>query len=256
MADKDAGTPRVFLIRHGQTEWTINGRWTGTTELDLTATGREQVLATGPILIGPGKLLDPAKLAEVFVSPRSRAQQTADLLFSDLQAQGLASHVNFTTTEALAEWNYGAYEGLTTHQIYARREEKGLDSQRPWNIWTDGCEGGEYEGIPSARNPDHDMLRQWDRSADAVTARLDVLISAIRDMQAPSMHGEKAADVVLISHGHLLRALVKRWLHLPMETALSLMHEPGGIGILSYQHHNVQEPALLVGMAFPSRDRA
>ncbi|KAL8953795.1 MAG: hypothetical protein Q9222_000360 [Ikaeria aurantiellina] len=219
----------------GQTEWTANGRWTGTTELDLTTVGREQVLATGPMLIGPGKLIDPAKLAQVLVSPRKRALQTADLLFSDMRAQGLASHIEFTTTESLAEWNYGAYEGMVTHQIHARRQEQGLDAHRPWNIWTDGCEGGE--------------------SADAVTARLDALISAIRDVQAPNMHGEKAADVLLISHGHLLRALVKRWLQFPMGTSLSLMHEPGGIGILSYQHHNVHEPALLVGMAFPLRDQ-
>ena len=46
------------------------------------------------------------------------------------------------------------------------------------------------------------------------------------------MHGEKACDVVLISHGHLLRAFVKRWLKLPMDMPLSLMLEPGGIGVL------------------------
>lgn len=92
------------------------------------------------------------------------------------------------------------------------------------------------------------------------------------------MHGEPGpADVVLVAHGHILRAFVKRWLGHPLDFPLSLMLEPGAIGILryihlhtstypdsrvlvlltfffrySYEHHNIKEPALLAGMAFPS----
>lgn len=51
MADKDAGTPRVFIYRHGETEWTKNGRYTGTTDLPLTAAGETQVLASGKLVV-------------------------------------------------------------------------------------------------------------------------------------------------------------------------------------------------------------
>ena len=65
------------------------------------------------------------------------------------------------------------------------------------------------------------------------------------------MHGEKPADVLLVTHGHLLQAFAKRWLKYPMETPLAMMMEPGGIGILSYQHHHsIDEPAFLLGMGF------
>ncbi|KAF2138270.1 uncharacterized protein K452DRAFT_234340 [Aplosporella prunicola CBS 121167] len=226
MSDKDAGTPRVYLARHGETEWTKNGRYTGTTDLLLTPVGEAQVLASGRLLVGPAHLIDPSKLAHVFVSPRTRAQQTFDLLFGKGALQD-----RVTTTEGLAEWDYGAYEGLLTKEIRARRKDKGLDQERPWDIWRDGCEDGE--------------------SAQQVTDRLDALIKQIREIQAPNMHGEKPADVVLVAHGHLLRAFTKRWLGYPMDFPLSMMMEPGGIGILSYQHHNVDEPAFLLGMALP-----
>lgn len=72
------------------------------------------------------------------------------------------------------------------------------------------------------------------RSPNAVAARIDALISKIRDIQAPNMYGEKGSDVVLLSHGHCLRAFVKRWLGYPIDMPISLMLEPGGIGILRY----------------------
>ena len=164
MKDKDSGTPRVFLIRHGrrpnpstttqrtsltlqsiqgQTEWSRNGRYTGDTELDLTAEGREQVLASAQVVVGPGNLIDRDNLAEVFVSPRQRAQQTFHLLFGEKLSRAPAGEIQVTTTSELAEWDYGAYEGLTTQEIQALRREHGLDSGKQWNIWEDGCEDGE-----------------------------------------------------------------------------------------------------------------
>lgn len=65
------------------------------------------------------------------------------------------------------------------------------------------------------------------------------------------MHGESPCDVLLVAHGHLLRAFVKRWLRYPMGFPLSMMLEPGGVGALSYQHHSIDEPAALVGIGFP-----
>ena len=145
MPDKDASTPRVFLARHGETEWSVSGRYTGTTDIPLTVHGEGQVLATGRTLVGAGKLLPPAKLARVFISPMSRAQKTFDLLFCDAEAdrETLRSDDRVTTTDALREWNYGDYEGLLTNEIKAKRKERGLDAERPWDIWRDGCENGE-----------------------------------------------------------------------------------------------------------------
>ena len=70
------------------------------------------------------------------------------------------------------------------------------------------------------------------RTPKEVTARLDSLIKEIHAIQGPYMHGEKDCNVILVAHGHILRAFVKRWLKYPLDMPLSLMLEPGGIGIL------------------------
>ncbi|KAL9614272.1 MAG: hypothetical protein Q9167_001228 [Letrouitia subvulpina] len=179
MSDLDATTPRVFLARHvwiicatpGETEWTKNGRYTGTTDLELTPGGISQVRAVGTQLVGPGKLIDLARVAR-----------------------------------DIAEWDYGDYEGLVVREIRARRKEKELDQEREWDIWKDGCEGGE--------------------SAQQVTARLDRLVAQIREIQAPYMNGEKPVDVVLVAHGLILRAFVKRWLKYPLDNPLPMMLSP------------------------------
>ncbi|RMD41083.1 hypothetical protein DV735_g4031, partial [Chaetothyriales sp. CBS 134920] len=196
MADKDNSTPRVYLFRHGETEWTISGRYTGVSEIPLTANGEQQVLSTGRVVVGAGKLVDPARLARVFVSPRKRARTTKVQVTADI-----------------SEWGYGAYEGLLTAQIREARRAQGLDAQ--------------------------------------VAERLDRLIATIRAIQGPNMHGEAAADVVLVAHGHILRAFVKRWLGYPMEMPLNLMMSPGAVAVLSYSHHRVDEPALMMGVSLP-----
>ncbi|KAJ5713241.1 uncharacterized protein N7483_010422 [Penicillium malachiteum] len=232
LADQDAGTPRVFLYRHGQTEWTKNGRYTGTTDLSLTAHGEKQVLSSGKIIVGAGKLIDPTNLARVYISPRTRAKETFELAFGEAERQVLNEAQKVSENEErIREWTYGLYEGMITKDIRALRKERGLDTERPWDIWRDGCEEGE--------------------SAQEVTARIDSLIAEIRGIQKDSMNGEGSADVVLVSHGHFLRAFTKRWLGYPMEFPLALMLDPGAVGVLSYQHHNIGEPAMLVGYGFP-----
>jgi len=77
------------------------------------------------------------------------------------------------------------------------------------------------------------------RSAQQVTDRLDGLIQKIYDIQRPNLNGEEPADVVLVAHGHILRAFVKRWLIYPMERPLGLMMSPGAIGILRYDTRSV-----------------
>ena len=109
----------VYLIRHGETEWSLNGRHTSTTDLPLTANGRRLA-----------ELLRPA-LAEhtfalVLVSPLQRARETCALA-------GLADKASIEPD--LVEWNYGTYEGLTSAQI---------NETRPgWLLFRDGCPGGE-----------------------------------------------------------------------------------------------------------------
>lgn len=65
------------------------------------------------------------------------------------------------------------------------------------------------------------------------------------------MHGDGRADVLLVAHGHILRAFAKRWLGVAMEAPLSMVLEAGAVGVLSYQHGNVEEPAVLLGVGFP-----
>ncbi|CDM33689.1 hypothetical protein DTO013E5_1462 [Penicillium roqueforti] len=234
MPDKDSSTPRVFLYRHGQTEWSKNGRYTGITELELTQDGVNQVNASGKMIVGSGKLIDPAKLAHVYISPRRRAIQTFEIAFSDADKQALNDAHKVSETARLAEWDYGLYEGLLTKEIRALRKEHGLDTESEWDIWRDGCENGE--------------------SAQQVTDRLDNLIQEIRAIQKDNMHGENPSDILLVAHGHLLRAFTKRWLGYPMEFPLSLMLDPGAVGVLSYQHHSIDEPAMLVGYGFPLQE--
>lgn len=106
----------------------------------MTENGRNQSRGTGKMLVGPGKLIDPSKLAHVFCSPRQRAVDTLDLLLDTEWKSKLESESKITVTEEITEWDYGAYEGLTPSQIKARRQEQGLGK---WNIWTEGCEAGE-----------------------------------------------------------------------------------------------------------------
>ncbi|KJY01780.1 phosphoglycerate mutase family protein [Zymoseptoria brevis] len=223
MPDKDASTPRVFILRHGETEWSKSGQYTGKTDIPLTSHGEAQVTATGRMAYGPGKLIDPAKVAKVYLSPRRRAIKTYELLSGRTEG--------YEIEEGLAEWDYGEYEGIKTDQIRAKRKAKGLDTEKPWDIWRDGCEGGE--------------------SPAQVTSRIDAIISTIRAFHAEHMTSSEPKDVIIVAHGHLTRAFAKRWLGYPLEFPLSLMMEPGGVGILSYQHHSIDEPAMLLGIGFP-----
>jgi probable phosphoglycerate mutase len=103
-----------------------------------------------------------------------------------------------------------------------------------WQIWRDGCEG------PGGQ------------SAAQVAARLDRLISQIVSTQKDAMMNKSSCDIVVVAHGHILRAFVKRWLDFPLDAKLRLMLEPGGVCGLSYDHADVEQRAVLVGMSFPT----
>ena len=118
---------RLFLIRHGETEWSRSGRHTGRTDLPLTAHGEEQARSLRPAL-------QAIAFARVLSSPARRARRTCALA-------GLAAEVEIEPD--LAEWNYGDYEGKLSSDI--RRERPG------WNCYRDGCPGGESADEVSAR---------------------------------------------------------------------------------------------------------
>lgn len=120
------GSPTVWLLRHGQTEWSRDGRHTGRTDIALTPAGEEQARALAPVLAS----LD---LELVLCSPRQRARCTAELA-------GLAP---FEVTEDLQEWDYGAFEGRTRAEI-----QQDLPG---WSIWNGPWEGGETAADVAAR---------------------------------------------------------------------------------------------------------
>jgi probable phosphoglycerate mutase len=117
----------VFLIRHGETEWSMNGRHTGVSDIPLTENGRWVAQQWQP-------LAARRDFALVLTSPLSRARETCELA-------GLGAHAQVDGD--LMEWNYGTYEGLTPEQIRAR--------QPGWMIFRDGCPGGESPAQIAAR---------------------------------------------------------------------------------------------------------
>jgi probable phosphoglycerate mutase len=92
-------------LRHtpGETEWTINSHCTSNAEIPLTKNGISQVGGTGEVLVGPGKLIDPAKLAHVFTSPRQRAVVTLDMLLGPAHKERLEREGRVTVTEDITE---------------------------------------------------------------------------------------------------------------------------------------------------------
>ena len=148
----------LWLARHGQTEWSRDGRHTGTTDLPLLPEGEAAARALAERLAG-----DQFDL--VLTSPLTRARHTAELAgFSDAQVE-----------PDLVEWNYGAYEGLTTAHI--RERDPG------WTVWSEGVPEGE--------------------TADEVARRVDRVIAKAR---------AAGGATLLFGHGHCLRALTARWL--------------------------------------------
>lgn len=130
----------TWVPQKGETTWAKSGRFTGTTDIELTEAGAKQVSLAATRLVGAGKLLDPLRLAHVFVSPRVRAVRTFELLLPP--SPGVVAG-KVTYTEDIAEWNYGDYEGLKDQETRLLRKQRGLDLERRWDIWSDGCEGGE-----------------------------------------------------------------------------------------------------------------
>ena len=136
-----------------------------------------------------GKRLAGIKVAAVFTSPLQRAHRTAEL----------AGYATATVDADLVEWDYGQYEGMKTVDI--QKKHPG------WNLFKDGCPGGE--------------------TFAQITARVDRMIEKIRAVKG---------DVLLFSSGHLLRVLTARWLGRPIDLAGALYINAASLGIVGYDH--------------------
>lgn len=184
---------RVFLVRHGQTEWARDGRHTGLTDLPLTELGARQARAAGVLLTD---LLDGREPALVLTSPLVRAAHTAELA-------GLRAG----TEPRLVEWDYGAYEGLTSAQI---QQQAGPG----WTVFGDGV-------VPGQTSPGETL--------DQVAARVEAVLEHVRE-QLPD------GDVVLVGHGHSLRVLAACWLGAGAQLGARLLLDPAGVCVLAHSH--------------------
>jgi broad specificity phosphatase PhoE len=182
--------PVVYLARHGETAWSLSGQHTGRSDLALTERGERNALRLGERLAG-------ATFAKVWTSPLRRAARTCEL-------SGFAATSELDAD--LVEWDYGRYEGRTSAEI--RRERPG------WQLFRDGCPGGEMPGQIGAR-------------ADRVIARVRAV----------------AGDVLLFSSGHFLRTLAARWLGLEPAAGRLLVLDTASVSTLGYDHDR-SEPAL------------
>ena len=186
-------------MRHGETAWSLTGQHTGKTDLPLTAHGEAEARALGVLLRG-------VTFDHLFTSPRQRARRTAEL----------TGHPNATLEPDLAEWDYGDYDGQTMEEIRARRPE--------WDIYTDGCPGGE--------------------SPEQITARADRLIA-----RWSALSGRVAA----FSHGHFGRVLAVRWIGLPLGMARHFAISTASYGILDRDPGRDHRPRIVQWNIAPVR---
>ncbi|CCK69250.1 sedoheptulose-bisphosphatase KNAG_0C01370 [Huiozyma naganishii CBS 8797] len=254
-------TPRCIIVRHGQTEWSKSGHYTGKTDLPLTKYGEGQMLRTGKSIFENNRFINPNHITYVFTSPRLRARRTVELVLNPLTEEQ-RSRFRIIVDEDLAEWDYGDYEGLVTDEIVELRHSRGLDRERPWNIWSDGCENGE--------------------STHEIGLRLSRAIARIQNLHKKHWEEGIPSDIMVFAHGHALRYFAALWFQLGEEKACETPEEranphsydddtvpyvqlekynyliknpnflldAGGLGVLSYAHRNLHEPSLELAGTF------
>ncbi|HET7355504.1 MAG TPA: histidine phosphatase family protein [Nocardioidaceae bacterium] len=180
-AGTDQTQSELWLVRHGETEWSREGRHTSVTDLPLTESG----VAVAKTL---AERLDGLEFGLVLTSPRQRARRTAEL----------AGFPGARVEPALAEWDYGDYEGLTSDQI--------RETVPGWTVWTHPCPSGE--------------------TAEQVAARLDRVVAEVRG------YGGRA---LVFGHGHALRALAARWVGQPASDGRLFRLDTATVSTLGYE---------------------
>jgi probable phosphoglycerate mutase len=175
--------PEIYLARHGETAWTVTGQHTGLSDIPLTPRGEDNARRLGERLKGH-------TFAKVFTSPLQRARRTCELA-------GFADRAEVDPD--LVEWNYGAYEGITSADILKTRPD--------WQLFRDGVPDGESVAAIGAR-------------ANRVAARLRAV----------------DGDVLLFSSGHFLRVLAARWLGLDASGGRYFTLSTAALSIVGYEH--------------------
>ena len=179
------GAPELWLLRHGATAWAREGRHTSHTDLPLLPEGEAEARALAP-------LLAQQPFAAVLCSPLQRAQRTCELAGLGAQAQ---------IEPDLREWDYGAYEGITTAEI--RR------TVPDWTVFSHPCPGGE--------------------DAQQVQRRCERVIAHALELAG----GE--GRVALFAHGHLLRCLAGCWLGLGAGGGALLVLGTATVSVLGFE---------------------
>ncbi|MGY6021270.1 histidine phosphatase family protein [Streptomyces spinosirectus] len=147
----------VFLVRHGETEWSRSGRHTGRSDVPLTERGRQEARQLVP-------LIRSHRIGAVFCSPLQRARETAELIgLQDVRIDA-----------DLQEWDYGGYEGITTNEIHRTRPD--------WFLFTDGVAPGPPEH--PGETPD-----QVGERADRVLAKVDAALANTEGCVVLVAHG-------------------------------------------------------------------
>jgi len=185
-----ATLPVLYLARHGETAWTLTDQHTGHTDLPLTPRGERNARRLG-------ERLKNVMCAKVYTSPLQRAPRTCELSGFKASAE---------IDDDLQEWDYRQYEGRRSAEVRSGRPG--------WDLFRDGCPGGEW--------PD-----QVGRGADRVVRRVQ------------GVEGE----VLLFSSGHLLRVLVVPWLGLEPGAARYLLLDTASLSIVGYEHSRL-EPVI------------
>ena len=180
----------VYLARHGETAWTLSHQHTGRSDIPLTERGHSNARGLGERLRGTA-------FVKVLSSPLERARRTCELAGFG----GLA-----VIEPDLLEWDYGAYDGLTTAEICRK--------QPNWSLFRDGCPGGE--------------------SVEQVGARADRLLERLR---------ATPGRLLLFGHGHFFRVLAARWLGLPPQDGCLLYLSTASLSYIGYEH-SLEEPAI------------
>jgi len=179
--------PVVYLARHGETAWSLTGQHTGLTDLPLTEHGERNARALGQRLSG-------LNFVKVLTSPLQRARRTCELAGFGNKAE---------LDRDLVEWNYGQYEGRRSAEILAERPN--------WQLFRDGCPGGE--------------------SPAQVAARADCVLSRVRTVEG---------NMLLFSSGHFLRMLAARWLGLEPAAGSFFLLSTASLSLLGYEHKQSQ----------------